>query len=183
VLLETARLRIRPFHPDLSDLPAMLQVLGDPASMRFYPRPFDEADVRSWIERSIRSCADVGLGLLAIEERSSGEVVGDAGPSVQEVHGEPFVELGWHVRRDRQGRGIATEAGAACLEHLRTARADIDVVISLIRPENVPSWKVASRLGFTPWRGTVRAGMAHVVWRLDPRAPRDIEAGARASAL
>ena len=44
---------------------------------------------------------------------------------------------------------------------------DADLLISLVRPENVPSWRVARRLGFRAWRGTVRAGMAHVVWRLD----------------
>jgi RimJ/RimL family protein N-acetyltransferase len=46
-------------------------------------------------------------------------------------------------------------------------RAWIDRWISLIRPENVPSWKVARTLGFRPWRGTVRAGMAHVVWSIE----------------
>jgi RimJ/RimL family protein N-acetyltransferase len=43
----------------------------------------------------------------------------------------------------------------------------IDRLISLIRSENVPSWKVARKLGFRPWRGTVRAGMAHVVWSIE----------------
>lgn len=162
--IETERLRLRRFHADVSDVPAMLAVLGDPWSMRFYPRPFDEHTVAGWIRRWLRAYDDDGLGLLAVEDRASGEVIGDAGPSVQEVEGEHFVELGWHVRRDRQGEGIATEAGRACLEHLRATRADLDRVISLIRPENVPSWRVARRLGFDPWRGTVRAGMVHVVW-------------------
>jgi RimJ/RimL family protein N-acetyltransferase len=161
--LETERLRLRPFHADLSDVPAMVEVLGDPVSMRFYPRPFDEPGVTAWIRRWLTAYPE-GVGLLAIEDRATGEVIGDAGPSVQEVDGERFVELGWHVRRDRQGVGIATEAGAACLGHLRATRPDLDRVISLIRPENVPSWRVARRLGFLPWRGTVRAGLAHVVW-------------------
>jgi RimJ/RimL family protein N-acetyltransferase len=168
VHLETERLRLRPFHADLSDVPAMSAVLGDPISMRFYPRPFDENAVTEWIRRWLRSYELDDLGLLAIEDRATGDLVGDAGPSVQEVEGERFVELGWHVRRDRQGRGIATEAGGACLEHLRIVRPDLERVISLIRPENVPSWRVARRLGFRPWRGTVRAGMAHVVWSTPP---------------
>ncbi len=88
---------------------------------------------------------------------------------MQNVDGEPFVELGWHVRRDRQGTGVATEAGAAWRDHL-LGSGEIDRVISLIRPENVPSWRVARTLGFRPWRGTVRAGMAHVVWTLEAPA-------------
>ena len=162
--IETQRLRLRRFHADLSDVPAMLEVLGDPWSMRFYPRPFDEPTVAAWIRRWVRAYGADGLGLLAVEDRATGEVVGDAGPSIQEVDGERFVELGWHVRRDRQGEGIATEAGRACLEHLPSVAPQLACVISLIRPENVPSWRVARRLGFGPWRGTVRVGMAHVVW-------------------
>jgi len=47
---------------------------------------------------------------------------------------------------------------------------DVERLVSLIRPENVPSWRVARRLGFRPWRGTVRGGMAHIVWTL----PREV---------
>jgi [ribosomal protein S5]-alanine N-acetyltransferase len=161
--LETARLRLRPLTPD--DLGALHAVLSDPVSMRFYPAPFDRAKTRAWIDRWI-AAYDHGIGLLGIEERDTGELVGDCGPSLQQVDGESFVELGWHVRRDRQGRGYATEAGAASRDHAWTV-LDVDRLISLIRPENVPSWKVARKLGFRPWRGTVRAGMGHVVWSLE----------------
>jgi hypothetical protein len=46
-------------------------------------------------------------------------------------------------------------------------RAWIDRWISVIRPENVPSWEVARKLGFRPSRGTLRAGMARVVWSIE----------------
>jgi RimJ/RimL family protein N-acetyltransferase len=161
--LETERLRLRPLVP--ADLGALHAVLSDPVSMRFYPAPFDRARTRAWIDRWI-AAYDGGIGLMAIEERETGQLVGDCGPSLQEVDGSSFVELGWHVRRDRQGRGYATEAGVACRDHAWTT-LDVDRLISLIRPENVPSWRVARKLGFRPWRGTVRAGMAHVVWSLE----------------
>jgi RimJ/RimL family protein N-acetyltransferase len=161
--LETERLRLRPLVP--GDLDALHAVLSDPVSMRFYPAPFDRQRTRAWIDRWIAGY-DEGLGLMAIVERDTGELVGDSGPSLQEVDGEPFVELGWHVRLDRQGRGYATEEGAACRDHAWQV-LEVDRLISLIRPENVPSWKVAQKLGFRPWRGTVRAGMAHVVWSLE----------------
>ena len=162
--LLTDRLRVRPFRED--DLEALHAVLSDPKAMRFYPRPFDREMTRRWIERWRASYEEAGLGMLAIEDRGTGEVIGDCGPSIQFVDGERFVELGWHVRADRQRHGIATEAGAACRDHL-FATSDFGLLISLIRPENVPSWRVASKLGFRPWRGTVRAGMGHLVWRLD----------------
>jgi RimJ/RimL family protein N-acetyltransferase len=162
-VLETDRLRLRPFAADLSDLDAMVPVLGDPYSMRFYPHPFDRAGVRAWIERQLDRYRVDGFGLCAIEELETGEVLGDCGPTIQHVDEAAFVELGWHVRPDRQGEGIATEAGTAWRDHCHGV-AGIARLISLIRPENLASGRVAHKLGFRPWRETVRDGMAHVVW-------------------
>jgi RimJ/RimL family protein N-acetyltransferase len=166
--LETERLTLRPM--DGGDVEALQAVLGDPYSMRFYPRPLDREATVGWIDRAIQCYERDGFGLLAVVERSSGEVVGDCGPMTQSVRGRSYVELGWHIRADRQRRGYAKEAGAACRDHAWTALGT-DRLISLIRPENVPSWSVARALGFRPWTSDVRQGMAHVVWSLDP--PQD----------
>lgn len=162
----TPRLRLRRFHADRSDVPSLLAILGDPWTMRFYPRPLDVEATTAWIERSLAAYEESGFGLYAVDDAATGELIGDCGPSIQHVDGEPFVELGWHVRRDRQRTGIAAEAGAAWRDVLLDGTY-VDLLISLIRPENAPSWRVARKLGFRPWRGTVRAGMAHIVWRLD----------------
>jgi RimJ/RimL family protein N-acetyltransferase len=103
---------------------------------------------------------------LAIEERDGRRLIGDCGPTVQEADGECYVELGWHVLRARQRRGIATEAGAACRD-AAFAALDVPFLISLIRPENLPSRRVAEKLGFDVWRGTIRAGWGHLIYRLD----------------
>lgn len=164
--LETERLRLRPFAADLSDVDALESVLGDPVSMRWYPAPFDRDAVTRWVERQLERYETEGSGLLVIEDRATGELLGDCGTTFQEVDGERFLELGWHVRRDRQRRGIATEAGAACRDWAFEAIGPA-FLISLIRPENVGSWRVAEKLGFEIWRGTIRAGWGHLVYRLD----------------
>lgn len=162
--VETERLRLRPMS--LDDLDAFAAVVGDPESMRFYPRPFDRPMARAWIERVGERYERDGIGLLAVVERATDEMIGDCGPMVQETGHGSFVELGWHIRRDRQGLGFATEAGAACRDRA-WAELDADRLISIIRPENVPSWSVARALGFRPWRGDVRAGMAHILWTIE----------------
>ena len=168
--LITERLRLRPFRSDGADVEPMLDVLGDPRSMRYYPAPFDRAGTRDWIDRQLVRYERDGFGLLAIEDLASGAVIGDCGPMVQEADGQPYVELGWHVLASRQGQGIATEAGSACRD---AAFASIDepFLISLIRPENVPSRRVAEKLGFDIWRGTIRAGWGHLIYRLDRPGP------------
>lgn len=169
--LTTQRLELRQFDRD--DLEAFLPVVSDPHSMRFYPKPFDREMARLWIDRIIDRYDRDGFGLLAVIEKRSGTLVGDCGPMLMETTRGAFVELGWHILRDRQGRGYATEAGAACRDRAWAA-LDVDRLISLIRPENVPSWSVARALGFSPWRSEVRAGMGHVIWSLG-REPRERE--------
>ncbi len=162
--LETERLLLRPM--EMGDLGAFAAVVGDPYAMRFYPRPFDRSMARAWIERTQERYERDGFGLLSVIERATGEMIGDCGPAVQQTGHGTFVELGWHIRLDRQGNGFATEAGRACRDEAWQV-LDVDRLISIIRPENVPSWSVARSLGFKPWRGDVRAGMAHVLWSLE----------------
>jgi RimJ/RimL family protein N-acetyltransferase len=163
--LETERLRLRPLEPD--DVDALALVLGDPDAMRFYPRPFRRSDVEAWIARVRDRYEADGFGLLGVVERETGQLIGDCGPMRMEVNGAHHVELGWHVRRDRQRLGFASEAGAACRDHAFRVLA-VPRLISIIRPENVPSWRVARRLGFRPWQAQVRVGMAHIIWQAQP---------------
>jgi RimJ/RimL family protein N-acetyltransferase len=128
-------------------------VVGDPYAMRFYPKPFDRSMARAWIERTQERYERDGFGLLSVVERATGEMIGDCGPAVQQTGHGTFVELGWHIRLDRQGNGFATEAGRACRDQAWKA-LDVDRLISIIRPENVPSWSVARALGFRPGAAT-----------------------------
>jgi ribosomal-protein-alanine N-acetyltransferase len=168
--LETERLVLRPM--EIGDLDAFAEVVRDPYTMRFYPQAFDREAARGWIERMQERYERDGFGLLSVIERATGEMIGDCGPAMQQTGHGSFVELGWHIRLDRQGNGFATEAGRACRDEAWSV-LDIDRLISIIRPENVPSWSVARALGFRPWRGDVRAGMAHILWSLERPAVRD----------
>jgi RimJ/RimL family protein N-acetyltransferase len=55
------------------------------------------------------------------------------------------VEIGWHLRPDYQGRGLATEAAQALLG--AAARAGYERVLALTDPDNAASQAVAGRLG------------------------------------
>ncbi len=173
--LETDRLILRPFDRD--DLDGIHAVLGDPVSMRYYPAPFTREKSRQWIEWNLAAYRDHGHGLWVLESKETGELVGDCGLIPQTVDGQREVEVGWHVRRDLQRQGHATEAGRECVryafEELGLAR-----LISLIRPENVPSRRVAEKLGMTIEKEIAHgpgSGWPHFVYSLEvakrPRPP------------
>ncbi len=135
--------------------------------MRFYPHPFSREEVAAWIERARRSYADHGFGLWGMVLREEGALVGDCGLTLQHVDGEDLVEVGYHVTRARQRAGLATEAAAACRDHAFGVLG-AERLIALIRPENAPSRRVAEKIGMTVWRETVRLGMRHLVYAVEP---------------
>lgn len=169
--IETPRLRLRPFAADLSDLDALHAIQSDPVHMRFYPRPFSREESRAWIERQLQRQRVDGLALWAIDDRATGGFLGCCGPVVQFVDGVREVELGWSVTPARSGQGIATEAAMAwrdhCLDALRLGH-----VISLVRPENLPSRRVAEKIGMSVWKETRHGAerWRHLVYRVPPPA-------------
>jgi RimJ/RimL family protein N-acetyltransferase len=162
-ILETSRLILREFVP--GDADALARVICDRETMRFYPVPFDRADADEWIARNRRRYKELGHGLWAIDLKSSGEMIGDSGITVQEVDGEGLLEIGYHLRRDLWGQGLAAEAARACRDYGFTY-LEAEFLISLIRPENVPSWRVAERNGMSIWKETTRANLRHHVYRI-----------------
>ena len=95
--IETARLRLRPFAAICPTSMRHGARVGDPVSMRWYPAPFDRDATRRWIERQLERYETDGVGLLAIEDATTGELLGDCGPVVPRRRRGTFLELGWHV--------------------------------------------------------------------------------------
>ncbi|MBE9171471.1 GNAT family N-acetyltransferase [Pleurocapsales cyanobacterium LEGE 06147] len=146
MVLETKRLTLREMN--LDDLDALLEVFSDPKTMQFYPKPFDRQMTRAWIERNIQRYTQQGFGLWALVLKESRQAIGDCGLVVQEVDGVEEVEIGYHVRRDLWGQGLATEAAQACRDY-GFNQLNCDKLISLIHPFNLASRRVAEKNGMT----------------------------------
>jgi len=162
-VIETPRLLLRRMTP--ADADALFAVLGDPVSMKYYPDAFSRDDVNRWIAWSIASYAEHGHGLYAMVLKSSGEVIGDCGHVRQDVDGATEIEIGYHVLRSLQGLGYATEAARACVEY-GFAKLGAKRMISLIRPENLASRRVAEKAGMTIEKEIVRKGFVHLVYSI-----------------
>jgi len=164
---ETQRLVLREMSP--GDVPALHAVLGDEETMRFYPRSFTREEVEEWIERQIGRYP-TGAGLLGMVLKETALLIGDCGLVWQEVEGVREPEIGYHVHRDHQGRGYASEAARAVRDYAFRTLA-CDHVISMIRPENLPSRRVAEKNGLTVDRILFWRGYDHCVYRLDKEHP------------
>jgi len=162
-VLETERLFLRPFA--FEDEQALFAVLGDPGAMVYYPRPKTREEVREWVARFRLSFLDRGVGLQAVLLKSTGELIGDCGTVEQEVEGRPEIEIGYHIRRDLWNLGLATEAARVSVDYaLRELRPPR--VISLIRPENLASRRVAEKNGLTLDKVVFWRGYDHCIYEL-----------------
>ncbi len=162
-VLETARLRLRRFRRD--DVEAVFAIIGDDVAMQYYPKTFNRSDAVQWVDRNLRRYREHGFGLFAVTLKGSEEVIGDCGIVRQEVEGETRLEVGYHFRRDQWGHGYATEAAHACMA-MALHVCGADKVISLIRPENVPSRRVAERNGMIVERQVMHYGLPHLVFAM-----------------
>ena len=99
------------------------------------------------------------------------DLVGDCGLSAQVIDGNREIEIGYHVRRDLWGQGLAPEAALACRDY-GFRQLSVDRLISLIRPENLPSRRVAEKMGMSLWKQVMWRNLPHnvfAVFRPNPK--------------
>jgi ribosomal-protein-alanine N-acetyltransferase len=162
-VLETQRLVLREFQ--FEDLDALTAILCDPETMRYYPVSFDHAAVADWIQRNRTRYANDGYGLWAMILKSTRELIGDCGLVRQSVDAVDEIEIGYHMRRDLWNQGYASEAARACRDY-GFANLKVDRLISLIRPENLASRRVAEKNGMTIWKEVTKADLLHYVYAI-----------------
>jgi ribosomal-protein-alanine N-acetyltransferase len=109
--LETDRLRLRSL--EIGDAAGLFEIYGDAETMRLVGRtgrPVADLGATQRAVEAIRRHEELhGFGLWAIDELDGSPLVGVAGLAWVEGRG-PEVEAAYILRRDRWGRGYATEA-------------------------------------------------------------------------
>lgn len=144
--METKRLILREMTHD--DFEALYAVLADSDIMEHYPYTFDEARVRRWIAKNIERYQQDGFGLWAVVLKQTGEMIGDCGITMQKIHGQMLPEIGYHIRKDQQRKGYASEAAAACIRYA-FENCDFPAVYSYMKYTNIPSQRTAMKNGMT----------------------------------
>ena len=142
--IETERLVLREMTPD--DYDALYAVLADSDIMEHYPYTFDEFRVQNWIARNMERYQTDGFGLWAVALKETGEMIGDCGITMQNIHGTMLPEIGYHIRKDQQRKGYASEAAAACIRYA-FEHYDFPAVYSYMKYTNIPSQRTAMKNG------------------------------------
>jgi RimJ/RimL family protein N-acetyltransferase len=111
---------------------------------------FTPEETKSDLEGYERHWREHGFGLWGVEEKETGALVGRVGLAYHRLWPHD-PEVGWLVDTAWQGRGFATEAGAACISYA-FEELEFERLISICTDENVASRRVMKKLGLEPWR-------------------------------
>lgn len=150
--LDTPRLHLRQFT--LADVAPYARMCADAEVMWYIGTGEPQSADATW--RSVAGILGhwqlLGYGMWAVTRREDRVLLGRVG--FIDPPGWPGFELGYLLAREHWGQGYASEAAEAAL---RIAREELrkPQVISLIRPANAASMRLASSLGATP-QGTLQ---------------------------
>ena len=136
---------LRRFEP--RDADTVHRWRGNPEFRRYLGGPtFDRAATEGALEAWERHWGEHGFGLLAVDERATGELVGRCGIAYHAVWPDD-PEVGWAFDPAVWNRGFATEAGAACVVW-GFGPLGFRRLVSITVEENVASRRVMEKLGF-----------------------------------
>lgn len=149
-MIETENLLLR--RPGIDDLDAIHAMRSDLAVVRFLGgRALSREEAWHRLTRLVGQWTLRGYGMFAVVEKSSGTLVGEVGlfdgcrGLSPDFDNAP--EAGWIMASAAHGKGYAGEASAAAHCWFGATHGEKRSVC-IIAPENLPSFRVAHKLGY-----------------------------------
>lgn len=156
-VVETDRLKLRGHCAE--DFAACSAMWTDPVINRYTTgKPLTPEEVWAKMLRYCGLWPMLGYGYWALEEKATGEFLGELGfadfkrelrPSISEMP-----EIGWALVARAHGRGYASEAISAAVAW-GDANFSVRRTCCIIHPENGASIRVAEKCGYQEWQRTI----------------------------
>jgi len=132
--------------------PEVIQYTGDP--------PFkDVQEAEDFIKR-YDHFAKYGFGRWVIVEKSTGQYLGWCG---LKKHTDGMIDLGYRIKKEYWGRGIASECAAACLDY-GFNQLGIQEIVGRSARANHASIRILEKIGMQFWKKDTCEGISNSVW-------------------
>ena len=144
-VLQTGRMALRRLTP--ADAPFIRDLVNEPSWIRFIGDRGvrTEEDARAYLLKGpIAMYERHGFGLWLCEAKATGEALGICGLIKRDTLDD--VDLGFAFLPRHWGQGYAHEAAAAVLDYGR-AVLELDRIVAITSPDNVPSIRLLEKLG------------------------------------
>ncbi|WP_199442639.1 GNAT family N-acetyltransferase [Umezawaea beigongshangensis] len=158
-VLRAARLELRPLRAD--DTEDVVRLFAAPALSRYLAADLTDPErARAVVARGLAGTCPEGLGHWAFVLGDELVGLGHLWPSLELPGDVP--EIGWYVGVAHQGRGLATEAAAALLDH-GLNRLGLPAVWALVHECDAGSLALAAKLGLLDVGSGTHHGDVHRV--------------------
>jgi len=163
---KTDRLDFRPVNE--TDFAAWLEFHKDPLTSLYWTseKGTPEEECTKWYAKQQWRYQHGLGGMNALIERASGLLVGHCGLLIQQVSGTTAMEIAYSLLPAFWNKGYATEAAVKCRD-VAFANDYAASLISIISVTNLPSERVALKMGMYKDYQTVYNGNEVNVFRID----------------
>ncbi len=151
------------------DYKAWEEFVNDNDCLEFFPEvnhPTSAERAKFFVGKSLDRYKENRLGLQALIEKSSGELIGMSGLLSQNVNGVMEIEIGYHLLKKHWHKGYAIEAAKLFKQYVIDHKIASSVV-SIIHINNISSQNVALKNGMSPDGEVEFFGDSHIVYRIN----------------
>jgi ribosomal-protein-alanine N-acetyltransferase len=149
---------IRPW--DIEDAADFLLLTQDPGFMAYLITDYRQTDIRS-----AESWIGMQKGKYAVLTRETGECIGMGGLTPWTLDHEPLVDITYRLRESAWGKGYGLEL-ATVLRDYGFQTLKLSQITATITPDNIPSRKLAQKLGFRFDKQIILHGVLTDLFRL-----------------
>lgn len=162
-IIQTTRFYLR--EKLLSDAKDMYLLNAEPEVLKYTgDLPFkDETEALDFI-KGYDHFEKNGFGRWVIVDRKTNEYLGWCG---LKKHSDGMIDLGYRIKKAYWGRGIASEAAAACLDYGFNV-LNMSEIVGRSAKANLASIRILEKIGMQFWKNDTCDGIADAVWyRID----------------
>lgn len=143
---ETERLIARDWNR--TDLPQLIELNADPEVMKYFLSTLSHQESAETLNTMQTEIKTYGVGVFAIEEKSSGNLVGFLGLHHFSLDTDfsPGVEIAWRFHKEFWNKGYATEAATACFKFAKEQK-DLKEIYAFTSLPNKASARVMQKVG------------------------------------
>lgn len=131
-----------------NDAGSLFDINNDDDVMEFFPFKPSKQDTLDFITRMQEMQEEKGFCYFAVDILENGEFIGFIGLCQQTYLEElnPFVDIGWRLKKECWNQGYATEGAKACLEYGFT-NIGLDTIYSVAPEINIKSQLIMKKIG------------------------------------
>lgn len=130
------------------DIEPFVQMNSDHIVMKYFPDVMSRDQTLQAVERIKQHFDEYGYGWFAVDAKSTEEFIGFIGFSHPRFESffTPCVEIGWRLKSEYWGKGLATEGANACLQY-GFENLNLNKIYSFTAEPNAPSANVMKKIG------------------------------------